>query len=47
MLDAFPDASAETRHMVLPRRPEGTGHLDEKRLAGLVSRNGMIGTALV
>lgn len=41
------DASAETRFMVLPRRPAGTDHLDEDQLTGLVSRNGLIGTALV
>ncbi|MDP9432866.1 MAG: nitrile hydratase subunit alpha, partial [Actinomycetota bacterium] len=40
------DASAETRYLVLPRRPEGTQDLDEAALAGLVTRNGMIGTAL-
>lgn len=41
------DASAETRYMVLPRRPEGTAHLAEDELARLVTRNGMIGTAPV
>jgi nitrile hydratase len=41
------DASAETRYMVLPRRPEGTDDLDGESLAGLVTRNGMIGTAAV
>lgn len=39
------DASAETRYLVLPRRPEGTEGMSEGELAGLVSRNGMIGTA--
>ena len=38
------DASAETRYLVLPRRPEGTDGLSEDELAQLVSRNGMIGT---
>jgi nitrile hydratase len=33
--------------MVLPARPAGTGALGEDRLAGLVTRNGLIGTALV
>jgi nitrile hydratase len=33
--------------MVLPRRPEGTDGLDEDALAGLVTRKGLIGTALV
>ena len=41
------DASAETRYMVLPRRPAGTDALDERELAALVTRNGMIGTAVV
>ncbi len=39
------DASAETRYLVLPRRPEGAEGLSEGELAGLVTRNGMIGTA--
>lgn len=41
------DASAETRYMVLPRRPAGTDALDETQLAQLVTRNGLIGTAPV
>jgi nitrile hydratase len=41
------DASAESRYMVLPRRPEGTDGLPEAELAALVTRNGLIGTALV
>jgi nitrile hydratase subunit alpha len=41
------DASAESRYMVLPRRPEGTDGLTETELAGLVTRKGLIGTALV
>jgi nitrile hydratase len=41
------DASAESRYMVLPRRPEGTEALTEDELAGLVTRKGLIGTALV
>ena len=41
------DASAESRYMVLPRRPDGTGELSEDALAGLVTRRGLIGTALV
>ncbi|MFF3496613.1 nitrile hydratase subunit alpha [Streptomyces sp. NPDC002795] len=41
------DSSAETRYMVLPRRPAGTGGLSEADLASLVTRNGLIGTALV
>jgi nitrile hydratase len=41
------DASAESRYMVLPRRPDGTGALPEAELAGLVTRKGLIGTAAV
>ncbi|WP_329793342.1 nitrile hydratase subunit alpha [Lentzea sp. DG1S-22] len=41
------DANAESRYMVLPRRPEGTDGLGEAELAGLVTRNGLIGTAAV
>jgi nitrile hydratase len=41
------DASAESRYMVLPRRPAGTDGRPESELAGLVSRNGLIGTAAV
>ena len=41
------DASAESRHMVLPRRPAGTHDLSEQELAGLVTRNGLIGVAAV
>ncbi len=41
------DANAESRYMVLPRRPEGTEHLGEEELAGIVTRNGLIGTAAV
>jgi nitrile hydratase subunit alpha len=41
------DSSAELRYMVLPLRPPGTDDLSEDRLAGLVTRDGMIGTALV
>jgi nitrile hydratase len=41
------DASAETRFLVLPRRPVGTEGWSEEQLAGLVTRAGMIGTAAV
>jgi nitrile hydratase subunit alpha len=41
------DTSAESRHMVLPMRPAGTGALTEAELAGLVTREGLIGTAAV
>jgi len=39
------DASAESRYMVLPARPAGTDDLDEAALAGLVTRDGLIGVA--
>jgi nitrile hydratase len=41
------DASAESRYMVLPRRPEGTGGATEEELAELVTRKGLIGTSAV
>jgi nitrile hydratase len=41
------DSSAETRYMVLPRRPDGTDGLTEEQLAALVTRNALIGTAAV
>ncbi len=41
------DASAESRHMVLPRRPDGTAGASEQELAALVTRNGLIGVAAV
>jgi nitrile hydratase len=39
------DSSAETRYLVLPRRPAGTEALAESELVGLVTREGLIGTA--
>jgi nitrile hydratase subunit alpha len=41
------DSTAELRYLVLPRRPQGTEHLSEEKLAALVTRDSMIGTALV
>ena len=41
------DSTAELRYLVMPERPAGTETLDEEALADLVTRNGMIGTALV
>jgi nitrile hydratase subunit alpha len=41
------DSTAESRYMVLPRRPAGTGGLAEAELAALVTRNGLIGVAAV
>jgi nitrile hydratase len=40
------DSTADLRYLVLPRRPEGTEGWDEARLAEIVSRDCMIGTAL-
>lgn len=39
------DSSAEIRYLVLPERPDGTQDLDEEGLAGLVTRDAMIGVA--
>jgi len=41
------DSTAEVRYMVLPERPAGTEDLGEDELAALVTRDAMIGTALV
>ena len=41
------DSTAEMRYLVLPERPPGSDHLSEEALAGLVTRNSMIGTAKV
>jgi nitrile hydratase len=42
------DASAETRYLVVPRRPEGEpAGLSEEELAARVTRKGLIGTAAV
>ena len=41
------DSTSEARYMVLPARPAGTDVLDAEQLAALVTRNGLIGTALV
>jgi nitrile hydratase subunit alpha len=40
------DSTAETRYLVVPMRPDGTGGWSEERLAGLVTRDSMIGTGL-
>ena len=40
------DSTADIRYLVIPRRPDGTEDLPEAELAGLVTRDGMIGTAL-
>ncbi len=41
------DSSAEIRYLVLPDRPAGTQHLSAEELAGLVTRDAMIGVARV
>jgi nitrile hydratase len=40
------DSSAELRYIVLPMRPEGTERMSEEELAGLVTRDCMIGVAV-
>jgi nitrile hydratase subunit alpha len=40
------DSTADMRYLVLPRRPAGTEGWSEERLAGLVTRDSMIGVAL-
>jgi nitrile hydratase subunit alpha len=41
------DSTAEVRYLVIPERPKGTAGWSEDRLAGIVTRNAMIGTGLV
>jgi len=38
------DSTAETRFLVVPRRPAGTEGWSEEKLAALVTRNSMVGT---
>ncbi|VTU31156.1 Low-molecular weight cobalt-containing nitrile hydratase subunit alpha [Variovorax sp. SRS16] len=40
------DSNAEMRYLVLPMRPAGSDGLSEDALAGLVTRDSMIGTGL-
>ena len=40
------DSTAEVRYLVIPMRPAGSEGLSETELAGLVTRDAMIGTAL-
>jgi nitrile hydratase subunit alpha len=40
------DSTAETRYLVVPMRPDGTSGWSEERLAGLVTRDSMVGTGL-
>jgi hypothetical protein len=37
------DSNADMRYMVLPQRPAGTEGWSEERLAGLVSRDALVG----
>jgi nitrile hydratase len=39
------DSSAEVRYLVLPQRPPGTDGMTEAELAGLVTRDSMIGVS--
>jgi nitrile hydratase len=41
------DSTSEARYMVLPLRPAGTGGLAADELTAMITRNGLIGTALV
>ena len=41
------DSSSEVRYFVLPERPAGTENLPEEELAGLVTRDAMVGIAKV
>ena len=41
------DSSAEVRYLVLPERPPGTGSMSEEELAGLVTRDAMVGVRKV
>ena len=41
------DSTAEVRYLVIPERPAGTEGWSEEQLAGIVTRNAMIGTGIV
>ena len=41
------DSSSEVRYLVLPQRPAGTASLSAEELAGLVSRDAMVGVTTV
>jgi nitrile hydratase len=41
------DSTSILRFLVLPRRPPGTDHYTEEQLAGLVTRDAMIGVATI
>jgi nitrile hydratase len=39
------DSTADIRYLVVPRRPAGSEGMSEEELAGLVTRDSMIGVA--
>jgi nitrile hydratase subunit alpha len=41
------DSTAELRYLVVPERPAGTERMSEEQLAGLVTRDSMVGVAKV
>jgi len=41
------DSSSEVRYMVLPQRPAGTEGMSEEELAGLVTRDALVGVGVV
>jgi nitrile hydratase len=41
------DSTAEMRYLVLPRRPEGAEDMNEEELADIVTRDSMIGVAIL
>ena len=41
------DSTADLRYLVLPERPAGTEEMNEEELAGLITRDSMIGVAQV
>jgi nitrile hydratase len=41
------DTTAEVRYLVLPERPEGTADWSEEQLAGIVTRDAMIGVRTI
>ena len=40
------DSTADLRYLILPMRPKGTDGMSEEDLAGLVTRDAMVGTAI-
>lgn len=41
------DSTAEVRYLVIPQRPAATENATEAQLAAMITRNGLIGTALL